>query len=90
MPTMNKVETAYAIGAETSFTIIEFDNFCSMMGHLNNEVLRETAKSKNIQLTGAHHCPCAHCTMAKFRMKNIPKLARTIVPKKSQRFLVGL
>jgi hypothetical protein len=40
---MNTVEMAYAIGAEAAF--INFDKLHSMMGHLHNAVLTETANA---------------------------------------------
>jgi hypothetical protein len=45
------IDSVFAIGTKAAFSIIIFDKFHSMMGHPCNTVLKETAKSTNIQLT---------------------------------------
>jgi hypothetical protein len=60
-PTVKQIETTFAI-TEGAFAIINFDKFHSMMGHPHNAILKETAQTNKIQLTGVHHCPCTYCT----------------------------
>jgi hypothetical protein len=60
------------------------------MGHPNNAVLNETAKSCKIQLTDFHHKPYQHCAKSKMKMKNIPKENDNIATKKGERLLIDI
>jgi hypothetical protein len=75
-------------GADNS--AMTFDKFHSIMGHPKNAVLKETAKSHNIQLTDVHHRPYQHCAKAKFRMKNTPKENDNIATKRGEGLLINI
>jgi hypothetical protein len=56
IPTAKQTKIAYVI-TEGPFAIINFEKFHCMKGHPHNAVLKETAQSNKIQVTGAHHHP---------------------------------
>jgi hypothetical protein len=78
------------VSPEAANLAMTFDKFHSLMEHPNNAVLKETAKSHNIQLTDVHHRLCQHCAKAKNRMKKIPKENDNIATKKGERLLIDI
>jgi hypothetical protein len=46
-PTMSYFNTAYAIGSDAAFTIINLDKFHSIMGHPHNAVLKKLLRKIN-------------------------------------------
>jgi hypothetical protein len=78
------------VSLEVANLAMTFDKFHGLMGSPNNSVLKQTAKSHNIQLTDIHHGPCQHCPKAKIRMKNIPNENDNITTKKGEFLLIDI
>ncbi|CAN0450323.1 unnamed protein product, partial [Laminaria digitata] len=77
-PSENCVETA-----------VDINVFHCVYGHSNELLLRETAKSLDVQLLGKQR-PCTGCSMAKGYRKPIPSSTKTRASKKLGRLFVDL
>ncbi|CAN0386005.1 unnamed protein product, partial [Laminaria digitata] len=74
---------------ESNETAVDINVFHRVYGHSNELLLRETAKSLDVELLGKLR-PCTGCSMAKGSRKPIPSSTKTRASKKLGRLFVDL